>query len=246
MTTPHSPANVRSRDGLPLADAIVGLAGTPVHASGIEARLTTIARLAVARVAAADYASVTTLRGDEYTTLAASDDIAAAVDEAQIADRAGPCLQALATGEPVAVPDTSATMQWPGFHEVAPGLGLEASVSMPLFAGWGAPIAALNLYGRDSAAMTPLIIGVAAVYAARRGLRLDGEDAPIEDPGAEELITGYAGALAVRATVQLAVDLLAGMTGGADDEAYAALCVRAAEADLALPAAAEAVIRENL
>lgn len=246
MTTPRRPADVRSRDGSPLAEAIVDLAATPAHASGIVARLTAIARLAVERVAAADYASVTTLQGREYTTVAASHDIAAAVDEAQYADGTGPCLEALRTGEPVTVPDTAATMQWPGFHEAAPGLGLEASVSVPLYAGHGLPIAVLNLYARDSTAMAPLITSVAELYAARRGLSLGLPPLPIEDPGAEELVTGYAQALSVRATVQLAVEILAGATGGSTDEAYARLCSRAAEAGDSLTTTAETVIKESL
>ena len=245
MTTPRHPTDVRPRDHHPLADAVAELAGLPDDPAGLEARLTAIARLAVDRVAAADYASVTTLYGTEYTTVAATDDIALAVDEAQYGDATGPCLQALETGEPVGVPDTAATMQWPGFHAVAAALGLRASVSVPLHAGRGAPIAVLNLYGRDDEAMRPLIAGVASLYATRRELALDVE-LPVTDPGAEELLTGYAEALAVRATIQLAVDLLAGRLRISADEAYARLCSRAAAAGTALGAAATAVLAEEL
>jgi len=98
MTTSPRPEQVSPGRHGPLADAIVALAETPDQAPDLEQRLTAIAALAADRVAAADYASVTTLRGREYTTVAASSDIALAVDEAQFADRAGPCLQALETG----------------------------------------------------------------------------------------------------------------------------------------------------
>jgi GAF domain len=246
MPTSQHPERTSPQRHGPLAAAIVALAETPDHASGVEERLTAIAGLAAARISAADYASITTLQGDEYTIVGASSDIAQAVDEAQFADRAGPCLQALETGEPVGVPDIAATMDWPGFHEVAPALGLRASVSVPLYNGRGTPIAVLNLYGRDDAAMQPLIAAVAELYATSRELELDAAGPPVSDPGAEELLTGYAEALAVRATIRLAVDVLAGRAGSGSEDGYAALCARAAEAGASLSATAAAVLREQL
>ena len=246
MATSQRPERVSPQRHGPLADAIVALAETPEHASGVEDRLATIATLAADRIGAADYASITTLRGDEYTTVAASSDIALAVDEAQFTDRAGPCLEALETGEPVGVPDIAATMDWPGFHELAPALGLRASVSVPLYNGRGTPIAVLNLYGRDETMMEPLIAGVAELYATSRELDLDAAGPPLSDPGAEELLTGYAGALAVRATIRLAIEVLAGRTTGGTDEGYTALCARAAEQGSTLSAAAGAVLGRSL
>ncbi|PWK47239.1 GAF domain-containing protein [Actinoplanes xinjiangensis] len=247
MATSQHSKRVSPRRRGPLAEALVSLAETPDHVSGFAGRLTAIATMAAGRIAAADYASVTTLRGREYTTVATSSDIALAVDEAQFADRSGPCLQALETGEPVGVPDiAAATMDWPSFHEVAPALGLRASISVPLYSGRGTPIAVLNLYGRDDAAMEPLITGVAELYATSRELELDSPGPPVADPGAEELLTGYAGALAVRATIRLAVDILAGRTAGGIDDAYTVLCAQAAENGTSLSVAAAAVLREHL
>jgi GAF domain len=229
----------------PLADAIVALAETPDHVSGVGAHLKKIAALAADRVAAADYASVTTLQGEEYTTVAASSDIASAVDEAQIADGSGPCLQALQTGEPVGVTDTSATMDWPGFHAVAPVVGLQASVSVPLYNGRGTPIAVLNLYGRDSTTMEPLIVGVAHLYATSRELALGIDPPPVSDPGAAELLDGYARALAVRTAIRRAVHLLATMNDSSTDDAYTILCQRAAEHGNSLGAEAADVIHQK-
>jgi hypothetical protein len=246
MATSQHPERVSPQRHGPLAEALIALAERPDHASGVAERLAVIATLAADRVSAADYASVTTLQGREYTTVAASSEIALAVDEAQYADRAGPCIQALDSGKPVGVPDIAATMDWPGFHEVAPALGLRASISVPLHNGRGTPIAVLNLYGRDDAAMEPLIIGMAKLYATSRELDLDAAGPPVSDPGAEELLTGYAGALAVRATIRLAIDILTGRAAGDVDDAYTTLCVRAAENGVSLGAAAAAVLREHL
>lgn len=232
------------RSAQPLADAIAGLAETPDHSSGVDARLAGIARLSVDRVDAADYASVTALRGRQNTTVAATDELTLAVEQAQFADEAGPCLTALRTGRPVAVPDTAATMEWPGFHEVAPGLGLRSTVSLPLYMARGVPVAVLNLYGRDHDAMAPLIIGVAQLYGGDHELRTDLPALPVTDPGAEELLTGYARAIAARATIQLAIDVLAAELTCARDDAYAALCMRTA-AGGSLADAASDVVRQR-
>ena len=244
-TSPHPQRVSPGRRG-PLAEAIITLAETPGHASGTAQRLAAVAALAADRVTAADYASITTVHGREYTTVAASSHIALAVDEAQFADGAGPCLQALEIGEPVGVPDIAATMDWPGFHRVAPALGLRASISIPLFDGRGTTIAVLNLYGRDHAAMQPLIAGVAQLYATSRGIDLDAGTPPVSDAGAEELLAGYAGALAVRATIQFALDILAGGHAARAGDAYAELCARAAGNGTSLSVAAAGVLKRFL
>jgi hypothetical protein len=244
-TSPHAERVSPGRHG-PLAEAIVALAETPDHASGVEQRLAVIAALAADRVVAADYASVTTLRGGEHTTVAASSDIALAVDEAQFADWAGLRLQAPDDSEPVEAADTAATMTWPGFHEMAPDLGLRASASIPLYNGRGTTIAVLDLYGRDDAAMEPLITGLAELGDTSREPDPDSGDPPVPDPGAEELLAGYAGALSVRATIQLAVDILAGNTADRIDDAYAELCARAVANGTSLTVAATGVLKRFL
>jgi hypothetical protein len=218
----------------PLAVTLVTLAGTPDDASIVDVHLATVARWAADTVAGVDYASITAWRGRGYTTVAASSDLARAVDQAQYPDHAGPCVRAAETGTPVAVPDVAATMSWPRFYQAAHDLGLQASLSVPLFAGSGAPIAVLNLYGRDAAAMVPLIAAVRRLYADQQlpdGL----------DTGGQQLLTGLAQALAVRATVQRAVGVLMARDELKADEAYLRLRVRAAEAGVSLADVAEAL-----
>jgi hypothetical protein len=64
----------------------------------------------------------------------------------------------------LAVPDVAATMRWPGFRDSAYRLGTRASLSIPLFAGRGTAMAAINLYGRGPAALAPLTAAVWARY----------------------------------------------------------------------------------
>jgi hypothetical protein len=196
-------------------------------------------------VAVVAYASITAMRGERYTTVAASSALARAVDETQYGGGAGPCMQALDDATPVSVPDIAATMSWPGFRDKAGQLGLRASVSLPLFGGSGATLAVLNLYGYDQVAMAPLIVGVWAVYDPDRPMPDGTAGVPAPDPGAAELIEGFAEALAVRASIQLALGVI--MTGrrcpAAD--AYVALRLRAAAAGTDLAAAAAALITQS-
>ncbi|WP_250001945.1 GAF domain-containing protein [Actinoplanes sp. M2I2] len=235
--TPPVPQS-RSR----LSGTLVLLAGTPDDHSSIESQLVTIAKLSAQRVEPVSYASVTTRRGNAYTTVAASNDIALAVDEAQYADRTGPCLDALETAKPYGVADIAETMRWPGFRDTAYRLGLHTSLSIPLFAGRGEPVAALNLYGHDSIAMTVLTSAVWATYdEAAPGL----SDHPGLDPGGDELVDGLSDAFAVRAIIQQAIGIIVATDHGTRDLAYATLRLRAADTGSPLPIVAQAVITDR-
>jgi hypothetical protein len=240
MTQPSSQPHTGTRG--PLAEAIVALAGTPDDVPSIDLQLKTIVQRAADGVAAADYASVTALRDGLYTTVAASSELAEAVDQAQYADQDGPCLQSLVANAPVTVSDVTKTMTWPGFRQTARAMGLHASVSIPLFAGSGAAIAALNLYGRDTAAMAPLIAAVWAIYDPDRPLPADHDDLQPLDPGGEELLVGFAEAMTVRGTIQLALGVIMGHGYITAGDAYLQLRLQAADTGVSLLTAATTVI----
>lgn len=244
MTTPQPPPASDSGPG-PLAQSLVALAEMPDDVAAVDDQLVLITRLAVDRVAAVEYASVTALREDACTTVAASSDLAAAVDEAQYADRAGPCLVSLETGKPVGVPDIAATMLWPGFREQAVAMGLRASLSVPLFAGDGAPVAVLNLHGHDQSAMAPVIDGVWRAFNPDpdQGPADSGEARRLE-PGAVELIAGLAQAFEIRATIQQAVGVIMAQHGVSALDAYLSLRGRAAATGSSLTATASAVLHQ--
>jgi hypothetical protein len=228
-----------------LATAIITLAGTPEHSSDLARQLASIAKLTAERVNAARYASITALRGRAYTTVAVSDDLIRAVDEAQYADDAGPCLDALDTSSPVGVPDIDATLNWPGFHEAAPRMGLHASVSVPLYAGRGDAVAVLNVYGDDGVLMAPLIAGICSVHGQADG-DVDDEALLSElDTGGQELVAGYLGALSVRATVRLAIELIRADNRCTADDAYLSLCIRAGNAGTDLAEAATSLLHRS-
>ena len=229
-----------TRTPSPLAQCLTGLAGTPDDSSRVAHQLDTIAQLAADLVTPVSYASITAYHDKAYSTVAASSEVALAVDEAQYRDQDGPCLTALDTGTPVAVPDFGAIMRWPGFRDVAFGLGLRGSLSVPLFAGRGSVIAALNLYGRDSAAMGPLTAAVCGAFD-------DSEPAPGPglDAGSAGLVAGIAGAFAVRAVIHQAMGVIIAETQRPADAAYVVLRLRAAERGLTLSDVAAAVVAEQ-
>lgn len=245
MATPPSTNPQPSAQG-PLAAALVTLAGTPDHLYTVENQLVSIARLSAERVKAAAYTSITALSGRAHTTVAVSDELVRAVDAAQYADNAGPCVEALATGTPVGVPDIAATVQWPRFHEEAPRLGLHTSVSVPLYAGRGEPIAVLNVYGRDRAAMAPLIDGICSLHGLPVAATTGGDEPLPVDEGGQELVAGYAEALSIRATIRLAVGIIVNDNHCTPDDAYLSLCLRAVEAGTDLAGAAATLLTRRI
>jgi hypothetical protein len=207
----------------------------------VPALLRSITQLAADLLPAVSYASTTAHREDGYVTVAMSSEMALAVDEAQYADEAGPCLDALRTAEPTVVPRIDATVNWPGFRHAASRFGLCASLSIPVFGGRGTPIAALNLYGRDTLAMAPLHAAVTAAFESSGEEGADPGPGGL-DPGALQLVDGLIGAFAVRARIQVALGVIMAVENTNADAAYAVLRSRAATAASSLVTTAEAVV----
>lgn len=246
MTTSQPTPQISTEARGPLANALISLAQTPDDLPGIDAQLAAIARMTADRVVGVDYASITALRGGDSITVAASSEIAESVDQAQYDDGDGPCMRSLSIDSPVTVADITGTMTWPGFHEAAAALGLHASTSIPLAAGSGTPVAVLNLYGHDSIAMAPLIAGVWAVYDPAQPMPAGDGALPALDPGAAELLAGFAEALSVRAAIQLALRIIMEGTRCTARDAYVTLRLRAADTGASLLTAAETVIERGL
>ena len=239
---PPEPVTPPGRRGL--TESLIELAGTADDDSTVNTQLVTITQLTADQLDAVAFASVTRQEESGYSTVAVSSELARAVDEAQYADNAGPCLDALDGGSPTSVPVIDSTMIWPRFRDVAYQLGLRSSLSIPLFAGRGLPVAALNLYGHDPAAMAPLSAAVLAAYDDAPEGRTPG---PREDlcPGARELLAGLAGAFAIRATIQQAIGMIIADRRTSADLAYAQLRSEAASTTTSLIGAATSVVAEH-
>jgi hypothetical protein len=217
------------------------LAGTPDDSSWIECQLVGIAQFA-AELGAVSATSVTAYRDDCQITVAGSSNVALTADEIQRAAEAGPSLAALDSGSPIAVPGAGAT-QWPEYREAAARLGIWASLSVPLFAGRGIPIAVLNLYGCDPDAMAHLTTAVYQVYDPDGTASRPNTGAL--DHGGTGLVAGLAGAFTVRGLIQRAIGMLMTDTHRTPDAAYLLLRLRAAETGATLRDTAVAVIAER-
>jgi hypothetical protein len=226
----------------PLSARIIVLAETPEDASIVDDILRTIGPLAADLVAPARYASVTSNRtGAPLTTVSTSSEIAIAVDCAQYADDAGPCLDAVRTNRTVHLSELPSTMEWPGFRDVAVSLGLRSSLSIPLLAASGRSVASLNLYSHDGDAFAAL---ADRVELLEKG---DDEGEPEEtlDPGSEQLIAGLAEAAFIIRIIKRAVGVVMQREHVPSTEAYVLLRIRAAEIGQPLTETALALARDE-
>jgi hypothetical protein len=229
-----------------LFGAITRLASSPDDISGIDQLLVQIASLTASSVAAADYASITAQRSGAPTTVALSNDIALAIDEAQYADQAGPCLDALDAGIPIGVM-MATTMEWPGFRQAATELGVQASLSIPLFAGSGQPIAALNLYARDAGALAPLSGALLSLFDFDSDRQSATDDVHIlpelfDDAGGTQLLAGLSEAFTIQQRIHVAIGILMQRDGSPIDRAYVTLREQAAATDSNLVDTAQTVV----
>jgi hypothetical protein len=240
VTDPSTSRPRPEQPGRDLADELIALAGTPDDDSNVPALLKSITQSAADLLPPVSYASVT-VHDDSYATVAMSSLLALAVDEAQYSDQGGPCLDTLRTNEPTALPRIDATVRWPGFRAEALRLGLRASLSIPLFAGRGAPIAALNLYGHDTDTMAPLIAAVLVTFESSSDVGAESKLVDLEN-GPLQLVDGLIGAFGVRAGIQQALGVLMATEHTDADRAYAILRSRAAATAVSLTVVADSVL----
>jgi hypothetical protein len=242
LVTP--PQDTSSRPSGALASKIIALAGTPDDASTIDIELAAIAQLAADTLGPVSYASVTAIRDAGHTTVAATSELAHAVDQAQYTDNSGPCLQALTDGTPVRVDDIDATMTWPGFRAAAAKLGLHASLSVPLFAGSGTTVAVLNLYGHDPVTMIALSGHVWTIYDSDPAAGPT-RDMPLAGNGEEDLVAGLTAAFEVRALIQRAIGVVIAERVCSAEDAYLQLQLQAAETGSTLTEIATSLLQTD-
>lgn len=82
-------------------------------------------------------------------TVAATNDIARALDQAQYDEDEGPCLYAARTGEAVRIEGDRLADAWPKFGRAALEHDVVAVLAVPLRAAGDGSVGGLNLYGRE-------------------------------------------------------------------------------------------------
>src|SRR5215213_2359403 len=149
-----------------LAEKLSELARSMQEEKGLEDTLTTIVHAAAETVPGADEASITAVTGRrEVRTVAASGELAPAVDQAQYETGEGPCLDSLYEHETERLSDMRDCQRWPQFAARAATLGVRSMLAVQLYVQ-GDDLGALNLHSRHPDAFSDESEQVALMFAA--------------------------------------------------------------------------------
>ncbi len=143
-----------------------------------ETHFDALARVAVARVAGTQSASVTTLRAGRFRTEAATDDLSRRGDALQYELRSGPCVDAIVDGTVYHPIDLRHDSRWPEFgRRVHAELGVASMVSFRLKGDYLADemIAGLNLYSDQLNAFTPTAVEIGSLLATHGAVAIAAE-----------------------------------------------------------------------
>ncbi|RBY87987.1 antitermination regulator [Blastococcus sp. TF02A-30] len=116
----------------------------------LESLVGTVTELAARVLPGEPITSVTIRQDGRFSTVAASDDLAVALDQFQYRGEEGPCVAAASTGRLSLLPDTHRPDAWQEFgaHAAASGCSSVLSMPLPVQEGVGG---ALNVYARAAA-----------------------------------------------------------------------------------------------
>ncbi|MBV9822763.1 MAG: GAF and ANTAR domain-containing protein [Actinobacteria bacterium] len=158
-----------------LADLFGTLARSLQRQPDLQAILDTVVRAAVDTVPGAQAAAISEIqRRREVKTLAATGELARAMDHAQHDLGEGPCLDTLYEHRTVRLPDLAAERRWPRFAGRARELGVGSVLAVQLFVD-GTDLGALNLVSRHAHAFGDESEHVALLFASHASVALSGE-----------------------------------------------------------------------
>jgi hypothetical protein len=202
-----------------LSPALSELAGLLLSTEAFIELLQEVAELAVRIVEPVVTCGITLAQQDRVFTVAAADELASQLDEQQYELDTGPCLQALAGGEVVDVPDLGVESRWDGYPTMAMGRGILGVHSVPLIVA-GKPVGVLNLY-----AATPHAFGVvdrqlAALLAGQAALAVT---AALRHYDEVTLSDHLRIALSSRSVIDQAMGIVMAQQRGTPEQAFAAL-----------------------
>jgi GAF domain-containing protein len=158
-----------------LAKRLGELARTLDARQGLEDTLKQIVQAAVDMVPGTEYASISrVLRSGEGKTLAATGELARAVDHAQHDTGQGPCLDSLYHEKTVRLSDLATERRWPRFIARARELGVGSMLAVQLFVQADG-LGALNLHSRQPYAFDDYSEHVALLFATHAAVAMSSE-----------------------------------------------------------------------
>ncbi len=113
-----------------------------------------------------DGASISLLRGDEPSTLAASHEHITTLDQVQYSRDVGPCVTAMRTNTQITVEDYSTEARWPQVDSDLQASGVLSSLSLPLTQD-GQVIGGLNMYAQAPQSFNAISRAAAQAFAAQ-------------------------------------------------------------------------------
>ena len=160
-----------------LAKKLSELARSMQDETGLENTLTAIVHAAAETVPGADEASITAVTGRrELRTVAASGELAVAVDQAQYESAQGPCLSSLYEHQTERLSDMRDCPRWPDFAARASKLGTGSMLAAQLYVQ-GDNLGALNLHSRQPDAFNDESEQVALMFAGHAAVAFAGAQA---------------------------------------------------------------------
>jgi GAF domain-containing protein len=143
-----------SLDDQALRDCLDALARFFVGTASLDDTLRTVSELAIQALPQTGMTGITMVVDDRPRTAVFTDGEAADIDASQYGSGEGPCLEAFRTKQVIVIGSAETDGRFPSFCRAARERGVKSTLSLPLVAGSGDGIGALNLYSRTEAAYT--------------------------------------------------------------------------------------------
>src|SRR4051812_2020818 len=185
----------------------------------VGAYLDGVAKVAEAVVPSCVGVSITLIIDGDAFTVAATGPAAYAMDAAQCVED-GPCVQAVASGEPIGVADVLDEDRWRLFGLAAAGHGVRSTWSFPIRDMEGLVAGGMNLYSAAPDAFADRARLIAGAFGADLGDVVSNADMSF---ATRDRARELGAALDAREQVDGAVDSLAGLPGWTPERARARL-----------------------
>ena len=190
-------------------------------------------------------AGVTLVHDGRQRFVTAAVEAIATLERVQESSQKGPCIDAVASAAPVAVPDIAegdASNRWPDYTVAAKNAGIQAVAGIPMLAD-GAAIGAVNLYDSQPRDWSAEDLRVATIFASiATGYLAHASSARQQQRTAEQLEQ----ALNTRLIIEQAKGVLANQRETTVDEAFKRLRKYAREHNARIHDVSRAVVKGDL